>query len=73
MEDARPLLERIDVPTLLLYGDLSISGLKAVKRLKERISQSEIFIFRHGGSCFVNMVMANQFNKILENFIEEKQ
>jgi pimeloyl-ACP methyl ester carboxylesterase/sugar-specific transcriptional regulator TrmB len=73
MEDVRPLLERIDVPTLLLYGDLPISGLKGVKRLKERISSSEIFIFRGGGSCFVNMVEANQFNKIVENFIEEEQ
>jgi pimeloyl-ACP methyl ester carboxylesterase len=26
MEDVRPLLERIDVPTLLLYGDIPISG-----------------------------------------------
>ena len=73
MEDVRPLLERIDVPTLLLYGDLPISGLKGVKRLKERIPSSETFIFRGGGQCFVNMVKANQFNKIVENFIEEEQ
>jgi pimeloyl-ACP methyl ester carboxylesterase/sugar-specific transcriptional regulator TrmB len=73
MEDVRPLLERINVPTLLLYGDLSISGLEGVKRLKERIPLSEIFIFRDGGCCFVNMVDANQFNKIVENFIEKEQ
>jgi len=73
MEDIRPLLEKIDVPTLLLYGDLPISDLKGVKRLKERISSSEIFIFRDGGSCFVNMVKANQFNKIVEDFIEGEQ
>ena len=73
MEDVRPLLERIDVPTLLLYGDLPISDLKGVKRLKEKIPSSETFIIKGGGCCFVNMVKANQFNKIVENFIEEEQ
>jgi pimeloyl-ACP methyl ester carboxylesterase len=72
MEDVRPLLERIDVPTLLIYGDLPISGLKAVKRLKEKIRSSEIFIIKGGGCCFVNLVGANNFNKIVENFIEGK-
>ena len=73
MEDVRPLLERIDVPTLLLYGDLPISGLKAVKRLKEIFPSSETIIIRCGGQCFVNLVKANQYNKIVENFIEEEQ
>jgi pimeloyl-ACP methyl ester carboxylesterase len=70
MEDVRPLLKRIDVPTLLLYGDLSFAHLKGVKHLKEKIPSSEIFIFKDAGYCFVNMVKADQFNKIVENFIK---
>ena len=72
MEDVRPLLERIDVPTLLLYGDAPISVLKGVKRFKESIPSCETFIFRNVCPAFVNVVNANQFNKIVENFIEEE-
>jgi pimeloyl-ACP methyl ester carboxylesterase/sugar-specific transcriptional regulator TrmB len=73
MEDVRSLLEKIDIPTLLLYGDLSISGLKAVKRLKEKVPSSETIIIRGGGKCFANLIKPNQFNRIVENFIEEEQ
>jgi pimeloyl-ACP methyl ester carboxylesterase len=72
MEDVRSLLRRIDVPTLLIYGELPISALKGVKRMKGIIPSSEIFIIKGGGCCFVNMIKANQFNKLVENFIEEE-
>jgi non-heme chloroperoxidase len=72
MEDVRPLLERIGVPTLLIYGDAPIFVLKGVKRFKESIPSCEAFIFRDIRGPFVNLVKANQFNKIVENFIEEE-
>lgn len=68
-EDVRPLLEKIDVPTLILNGDKTAYALENVKYLKERISGSEAFVFKGLGLCFLNMIAADKFNKILEEFI----
>ncbi len=69
-EDVRPLLKKIDIPTLLLYGDLTITDLKRVKRLREKIPLSKTFIFKDVGHCLINMIKANKFNKTIENFVE---
>jgi len=69
-EDIRPLLRKIDIPTLILYGDEKQPGLKGAKKLKDVIPGSEIFFFDGLGLCFLNMFATNKFNKILENFIK---
>jgi len=67
--DVRPLLGKIDIPTLILNGDKAPFALKKVKYLQEKIPGSKIFIFRGMGPCFINMLAANKFNRILETFI----
>jgi pimeloyl-ACP methyl ester carboxylesterase len=68
-EDIRSLLAKIDIPTLILNGDKTAYALENVKYLKERISGSESFVFKGLGLCFLNMLAADKFNKILEEFI----
>ena len=68
-EDVRPLLNKIDIPTLILSGGKKGDAFEKVKKLKEKIPGSEVFIFRGMGPCFINMFAANKFNKILEQFI----
>lgn len=72
-EDVRPLLEKINIPTLILTGDKTAFALKKVKYLKEKIPESKTFIFKGIDSCFLNMFAANKFNKILENFIKTNE
>ena len=69
-EDVRPSLERIKVPTLILNGDKTVYALENVKYLKERIPGSKAFIFKGLGLCFLNIIAAKQFNKIVEDFIK---
>jgi pimeloyl-ACP methyl ester carboxylesterase/sugar-specific transcriptional regulator TrmB len=70
-EDIRPLLRRIDIPTLILYGDWKIHpGLKNAKKLENIISGSKVFFFEGLGLCFLNMFEADKFNEILDTFIE---
>jgi pimeloyl-ACP methyl ester carboxylesterase/sugar-specific transcriptional regulator TrmB len=69
-EDIRPLLRKINIPTLILYGDKKHPGLKGAEKLKNVIPSSKIFFFEGIGLCFLNMFAANKFNKILDNFIK---
>jgi pimeloyl-ACP methyl ester carboxylesterase len=68
-EDIRPLLKKIDVPTLILYGDKKHPVLKGVNKLKDIIPGSEIVFFEGLDLCFLNMFAANKFNKILDCFV----
>jgi pimeloyl-ACP methyl ester carboxylesterase len=72
-EDVRPLLDKIEVPTLILNGDKTAYALENVKYLKEKIPRSETFIFKGLGLCFLNMLAADKFNRILEKFMISKQ
>ncbi|MFC1487433.1 alpha/beta fold hydrolase [Thermoproteota archaeon] len=69
-EDIRPLLKKINIPTLILEGDKTRFYLEKVKYLQEQILGSKAYIFRDIGSCFLNMQRTNKFNDILEQFIK---
>ena len=68
-EDVCSLIKQIEIPTLLLYGDMKESVLEGIEKMKNIIPGSKLYIFRNTGPCFINMFAANKFNKILETFI----
>ncbi|HUU87817.1 MAG TPA: alpha/beta fold hydrolase, partial [Candidatus Glassbacteria bacterium] len=67
--DVRPLLKKINVPTLILGGDKTGYSCANVKYLKEQIPGSKDFVFKDLGLCFLNMKAPNTFNRILDSFI----
>jgi pimeloyl-ACP methyl ester carboxylesterase len=69
-EDVRPLLGKIDVPTLIINGDKTPYACRNAKYLEEKIPKSKAFIFKDLGLCFLNMKAAAKFNEILESFID---
>ena len=68
-EDVRPLLEKIDIPTLIICGNNSPYDLKQMKFANRKISGSKTYIFEDMNSTLINMFAPNKFNQVLEDFI----
>ena len=64
--DIRPLLGRINVPTLILHGEKDILPIKDVEYLKESIPGSKLHLFK--GASLVSFSEPDKFNKTLEEF-----
>ena len=68
-EDLRPLLGKINVPTLILHGENDrVMLLDGAKYMHEKIPGSKMHIFKDKGHL-VSITAAEKFNKILEEFI----
>jgi pimeloyl-ACP methyl ester carboxylesterase len=67
--DLRDVLVRIDVPTLLLYGDADVrSPLTAAEELHARTRTSTLVVLPRVGHQ-LNMEAADQFNAVLRDFL----
>ena len=68
-EDLRPLLGKINIPTLIIHGENDrLFPLEGAKYMHENIHGSEMYIFKDKGHL-PPMTAADKFNKILEEFI----
>jgi pimeloyl-ACP methyl ester carboxylesterase len=67
--DVRPLLDKIDVPTLIIEGDKNRSYPAKVKYLQKRIPKSKIHVFNDMKISFINVFEADKFNKVLDKFM----
>jgi pimeloyl-ACP methyl ester carboxylesterase/DNA-binding transcriptional regulator GbsR (MarR family) len=65
--DVQPLLEKINVPTLILHGENDMLPIESIKYLKERIRESQLYIFED--ATFVSMCRPDELNKVLEEFL----
>jgi len=65
--DVRPLLEKINVPTLILHGENDMLPIEAAEYLKERIPESQLHIFED--AALVSMSKPDDLNKVLEKFL----
>jgi pimeloyl-ACP methyl ester carboxylesterase/sugar-specific transcriptional regulator TrmB len=68
--DVRPLLEKINVPTLIIGGNKSANDLAQVEFLHEKIPKSKIHVSEGRNSALLNVFAANEFNQTLENYIK---
>jgi 3-oxoadipate enol-lactonase len=68
--DVRPLLERINVPTLIIGGNKNANDLAQVMFLQEKIRKSKIHVFEDRNSVLLNIFAANEFNQTVENYIK---
>jgi pimeloyl-ACP methyl ester carboxylesterase len=69
-EDLRPLLGKIDIPTLIIHGENDrLMLLEAAKYMHENISGSKMYVFKDKGHA-PSITAADKFNKILEEFIK---
>jgi pimeloyl-ACP methyl ester carboxylesterase len=67
--DLREVLPRIEVPTLLLYGELDQrSPLKVAKELNQRIPSSQLVVIEGVGHS-VNVEAPEEFNAHVRTFI----
>jgi pimeloyl-ACP methyl ester carboxylesterase len=67
--DLRDVLPRIDVPTLLLYGDADVrSPLTVAEELRTRIHTSTLVVLPRVGHQ-LNMEAADRFNSALRDFL----
>jgi pimeloyl-ACP methyl ester carboxylesterase len=69
MADLRPLLRKINIPTLILHGenDGAVSFENA-RYMQQNIHGSKMYIFKDKGH-FPSITAAEKFNQILEEFI----
>ena len=68
-EDLRPLLGKINIPTLIIHGEKAVTPrFECAKYMHEKIPGSKMYIFKDEGH-FPSMTAADKFNKILEEFI----
>jgi pimeloyl-ACP methyl ester carboxylesterase/DNA-binding PadR family transcriptional regulator len=65
--DIRPLLGRINVPTLILHGEKDILPMEDVEYLKKSIPGSKLHLFK--GASLVSFSEPDKFNKALEEFL----
>ena len=70
--DVRPLLERINIPTLITGGNKNTEDLARVKYLQEKIPNSTLKIFEGESSSLLNIFAASKFNQLLENYLYNK-
>ena len=68
--DVRPLLDKINVPTLIIGGNKSANDLAQVEFLHEKIPKSKIHVSEGRNSDLLNVFAANEFNQTLENYIK---
>jgi pimeloyl-ACP methyl ester carboxylesterase len=69
--DVRPLLKKIDIPTLILHGEKDIVFTRVsegAKYMHENIQGSKNYIIKDAGH-FPSITAADKFNKILKEFI----
>jgi len=68
-EDLRPLLKKIDVPTLIMHGENDeVLRWEIAKYMHENIPGSRMHLFKEKGH-FPSVTAADKFNKTLEEFI----
>jgi len=68
-EDIRPLLGKMNVPTLIIHGENDmVCPLEGAKYMRENIRGSKMYMFKGKGHC-PSITAADKFNKILEEFI----
>jgi pimeloyl-ACP methyl ester carboxylesterase len=69
-EDLRPLLEKIDIPTLILHGENDrMVMLEGAKYMHENILGSKMYIFKDKGHV-LSITAGDKFNKMLEEFVK---
>lgn len=69
--DQTKILEKINVPTVLIFGEEDrITNLQTAESLHGQIVNSRLFTIKNAGH-FSNMEQPEQFNKILNDFIQE--
>ena len=68
--DVRQLLEKINVPTLIVGGNKSANDLAQVEFLHEKIPKSKIHVSEGRNSALLNVFAANEFNQTLENYLK---
>jgi len=69
--DVRPLLRKIDIPTLILHGEKDIVFTcvsEGAKYMHENIQGSKTYIIKDAGH-FPSITAADEFNRILKEFI----
>lgn len=68
-EDIRPLLGKINIPTLIIHGENDRVFLpKCTKYMHEKIPRSKMYIFKEKGHL-PSVTATDKFNKILKEFI----
>jgi len=67
--DLRPLLGKIDIPTLILHGENDGGNrFENARYMYENIPGSKMYIFK-GKGHFPSVTAADEFNRILEEFV----
>jgi sugar-specific transcriptional regulator TrmB/pimeloyl-ACP methyl ester carboxylesterase len=65
--DIQPLLQKINVPTLILHGEKDMPPIESAKYFKERIPESQLYIFQD--ATLVSMSKPHEVNRVLEKFL----
>jgi pimeloyl-ACP methyl ester carboxylesterase/sugar-specific transcriptional regulator TrmB/KaiC/GvpD/RAD55 family RecA-like ATPase len=68
--DVRPLLEKINIPTLIIGGNKNANDLAQVNFLHEKIPKSKIYVSKGKNSDLLNIFAASEFNQTVENYIK---
>jgi pimeloyl-ACP methyl ester carboxylesterase len=68
-EDIRPVLGKIDIPTLIIHGENDMMcPLAGARYMHEKIPKSEMYVFKDKGHA-PSITAADKFNKLLEKFM----
>jgi pimeloyl-ACP methyl ester carboxylesterase len=68
-EDLRPLLGKMNIPTLILHGEKDMAVmLEGAKYMHENIPGSKMYIFKDKGHV-LSITAADKFNRILKEFV----
>ena len=71
-EDVRDVLSRIDVPTLLLYGDRDVRAPRAVaEALHASIARSRLLMLSGAGHV-CNVEAPEEFNAAVREFLHDR-
>jgi pimeloyl-ACP methyl ester carboxylesterase len=72
-EDVRDVLPRIDVPTLLVYGDRDVRApLTVAKNLQAAISGSKLVVLPDAGHL-CNVEAPDEFNAAVRDFLHDSR
>jgi sugar-specific transcriptional regulator TrmB/pimeloyl-ACP methyl ester carboxylesterase len=66
--ELEPLLDKINIPTLILHGENDPVSLSSVKKLNAKIPSSDLYIFK--GVRLPTIFEAEKFNEKVENFLK---
>ncbi|MCR9213519.1 MAG: alpha/beta hydrolase [Proteobacteria bacterium] len=71
--DWQDVISRIELPTLVIGGEASVTPASATRHIAEMIkgAKLEIFSASEGGSHFMFLENPDRFNEILKNFIRD--